>query len=497
MTAPLAPLALLAALLLTVAPAAAGPWVDPGDARLRADIELLRSNGIITGPTDSWPLPWAQIERGLMRAQSLSLPPGVAAAVRRLEAEAEYNRKRNRFEVRAGFTNDPALVRGFQDSARGDGEVVVSAQHDPFDWLAVGWGATWTAGGDTPATREGAGFRVRPVMGAIRLGNWAFYGGHVDTYWGPSNEGGLLVSTSARAFPKIGLKVLDPRPIDFPVLRWLGPVRFDIMGGILPEERDFNNPGLIAMRLEFEPRPGLTVGLNRAMQLCGKSRPCDFNTFLAAFIGLGDADNSGTFDEPGNQLAGFDLAYNFRLGTAGQGGKLFFETVAEDADNILIEQFARRGGGRLYGPIGSSGATWGAGIEYVDGLASNFFGGNKFPGSLYNNFIYTNGYTYERRPIGFSLDGDTRMLSLDGHVIDARNRRWYASLRDINLNLSQTRTYRISLTNEKFHLGTAGVEWPTRFGDLRFEGRVQTDRPDTPDTSPTDLAIEFGFRSRF
>jgi hypothetical protein len=477
--------------------AGAGPWADPGDARLRADVELLRSNGIITGPTDNWPLPWAQLERGLERARSMSLPPAVQAAVRRIEALAEYNRKRNRFEVRAGFTNDPALVRGFQDSARGDGEVAVSAQHDPFGFLTVGWGATWTADGDTPATEEGAGFRLRPMMGALRLGNWALYGGHVDTYWGPSNEGGLLVSTSARAFPRVGLKVLEPKAIDVPVLRLLGPVRFDIFGGVVPEERDFNNPGFIAMRFEFEPLTGFTVGLNRSMQLCGEGRPCDLETFARAFLGIGDADNTGTLDEPGNQIAGFDLAYNFRLGSAGQGGKLFFETVAEDADNILIEQFARRGGGRLFGPIGASGTTWSAGVEFVDTLATNFFGGNIFVGSMYNNFIYTDGYTYERRPIGFSLDGDARMLSVDGQIIDTRNRRWYASIRDIGLNIFETPENRISLTNERFVLGTGGVEWPTRFGDLRFEGRVQTDQPNTPGTKETDVAVEFGFRSRF
>jgi hypothetical protein len=489
---------LVAALLLVAAlPASGGPWVDPGDARLRADVELLRSNGIIIGPTDTWPLPWAQLERGLERARTMTLPPALLAAVRRIEAAAEYNRKRNRFEVRAGFTNDPALVRGFQETARGDADLAVSAHHDPLDWLTVGWGATYVTEGDTPATELGNGFRFRPVLAAIRAGNWAIYGGHVDTYWGPSNEGGLLFSTSARAFPKAGVKVLEPVPIDFPVLKWLGPVRFDMFGGVLDEERDHDNAAIIAMRLEFEPVRGVTVGLHRIMQLCGEDRPCDIGTIMRSFIGVGDADNTGTADEPGNQIAGFDLAYNFRLGSAGQGGKLFFETVAEDADNILIEQFARRGGGRLYGPLGNSGATWAAGVEYVDSLASNFFGGNKFPGSLYNHFIYTDGYTYERRPIGFSLDGDTRMLSIDGQVTDTRNRRWYASVRDVNINVSEDPRYRISLTNERFVLGTGGVEWPTRFGDLRFEGRIQTDRPDTPATTDTDVAVEFGFRSRF
>lgn len=411
--------AILVAFLLAAAPLAAGPWAEPGDARLRADIELLRSNGIIIGPTDSWPLPWAQIDAGLERARGLALPPGLLAAVRRIEALSEYNRERNRFEVSAAFTNRPALVRGFQETARGEVDLMMGAEHDLGDRFTVGWGLTYQKNDeDVPALAEGNGVRFRPVFAAMRLGNWAFYGGHVETYWGPSNEGGLLFSTSTRPFPKVGFKVLEPRRIERPILKWLGPVRFDAFGGVLNEERDFDNTAIIGMRLEFEPRAGVTVGLHRMIQFCGEGRPCDAEIFFRALVGLGDADNTGTFDEPGNQIAGFDLAYNFRLGRGGQGGKLFFETVAEDADNILIEQFARRGGGRLTGPLGASGATWAIGAEYVDALASNFFGGNKFPGSLYNNFIYTDGYTYQRRPIGFSLDGDTRMLSFDGEVTD-------------------------------------------------------------------------------
>ncbi len=489
--------ALLPAALALAASATAGPWANPGDARLRADIELLRSNGLITGPVDSWPLPWAQIDAGLERARGLALPPGLLAAVRRLEALSAYNRQRNRFEARAGFTNAPALVRGFQETSRGRVDLMVGAEHDIGERFTVGWGASFGENDERiPALARGNGVRPRPLLAAMRLGNWAFYGGHVETHWGPSNEGGLLFSTSARPFPKVGFKVLEPRRIERPVLRWLGPVRFDIFGGVLNEEREFPNQAIIGMRLDFEPTPGVTVGLNRMIQMCGKGRPCDLDIFLRAFIGAGDLDNTGTPDEPGNQIAGFDLAYSFRLGRGGQGGRLFFETVAEDFDNIVIEQFARRIGGRLHGPLGSAGASYAAGLEYVDTLASNFFGGNKFPGSLYNHFLYIDGFTYESRPIGFSLDGDTRMISLDGQVTDPANRRWYASVRRINLNFTE-QGYRISTTNERIVLATAGVELPSRFGDFRLEARVQSDQPNTPGRKDGNVQAEFAWRSRF
>ncbi|MFQ3595099.1 MAG: capsule assembly Wzi family protein [Sphingomonadaceae bacterium] len=478
-------------------PAGAGPWVEPGDARLRADIELLRSNGIITGPTESWPLPWAQIERGLERARGLALPPGLAAAVQRVEAMADYNRRANRFRAEGRVTNEPALVRGFQQTARGDVDMTVAAEHD-LSRFTVGWGASYIKRGDRPATEVTGGPQLRPIFVAMQLGNWALYGGHVETYWGPGNDGGLLFSTSARPIPKVGVKLLEPRRIDFPVLKWLGPLRFDMFGGVANEERnDFSNPVLLGMRVEFEPTPGFTAGFVRGIQMCGRNRPCDFQIWVDALIGLFDRDNTGTFDEPGNQLAGFDFSYHFRLGRAGHGGKLFVETVAEDEDNFVIEQFARRVGGRLHGPLGDGGDTYAIGIEYTDALASNLFGGTKYPGSLYNNFIYTDGFTYDRRPLGFSLDGDSRLITIDAMVTDARNRRFHGSIRRANINLFDNPNHRISQTNERMWIGTGGADLPTRFGDIRLELRAQTDRPDTPGVKDGEVQVEFGWRSQF
>lgn len=483
-----------------IAPSAiAGPWIDAGDPRIRFDVELLRSNGIVVGPTNSWPLPLAQVDSALDRADGLALPPGLAASVRRLQAVSDYNNRRNRFRVEAAFTNEPALVRGFQDSSRGLAELSMSAQHD-LNRLTVGWGLEYTAEGDNPPSyyAEGNGVRFMPLFAAMRFGNWAFWAGEVDRYWGPSNEGGLLVSTSGRSYPQIGFRTLDPKRIDVPVLRLLGPVNFEISGGVVTEDRsDYNNPGLIHIQLDFAPLPGITIGLNRAMMLCGEGRPCSAKIIAQAMIGFGNFDNTGTPDEPGNQIAGWNFAYNFRLGTNGQGGKVFFEAVAEDEDNFLIEQYARRGGGWLFGPVGNAGSTYAVGLEYTDTLASKLAGSQKWPGSMYNNFIYTAGYTRQKRPIGFSLDGDTTMISIVGQLTDPRNRLWYASVRDINLNMSNTPSYRISQINEKMVIGTAGIDWPTRMGDLNLELRYMTDRPNTPGTKEPQMQVEFGWTSQF
>jgi len=493
-----------AAALLLAGSAHASPWAAPGDARLRTDVELLRAHGYILGPVNAWPLPWAQINRGLERAQGAGpLPPHISAAVQRIAALSEYNGKRSRYMVRAAATNDASLVRGFDRVARNPGEVTASASHD-LGPLHVTWGGTWQSDGTDRqrATQFKNGFSPDPSFAALKLGsNWVLYGGWIDTWWGAGHDGSMIFSTSARPIPKVGFRRLEPFTIDAPVLRWLGPVSFDMFAGIADEERDFDNPAVLGIRFSFQPTPYFEIGLNRGLMLCGSGRPCDWKTIGRALIGFGDFDNTGTADEPGNQLAGFDMSYRRPIGDSGHILKLTFDTTAEDADNILIEQFARQIGVAVSGPVGKDGALIDAGFEYVDSQAAKFLGalmgGETWPGSTYNHFLYTDGWTYGRRPLGHSLDGDARAITMHAALTDTRNRRWTIAARHIDLNIKDIPQYRISQTRETIGHFEAGVNWPTAIGDIRAQARLQFDAPNTPDRSPTYVQGEIGWTTRF
>ena len=43
------------ALLLAAGAAAADPWIEPGDAGLRHDLQLLADAGILDAPLTAWP----------------------------------------------------------------------------------------------------------------------------------------------------------------------------------------------------------------------------------------------------------------------------------------------------------------------------------------------------------------------------------------------------------------------------------------------------------
>ncbi len=518
----LLPVALFAAPLL-LAPAVAGPLAEVGDRQMRQDVALLAAAGFIRGPIDAWPLPWAQIDAGLMRARDAApLPPHLATALARLDRLGAFAARSRTVEARLSATNQVSVARDFGNLARGRGDAQARVELNG-DVFSVSLGGGWRS--DQP----GGSFHLEPSQATVRLGNWALYGGFTEQWFGPGVDGALLFSNSARPLPKVGIKRLNPDPINFPVLRWLGPVSFDIFGGVLNENRDFRNTLVVGTRVGFMPTQGLEIGLNRAQMLCGQGRPCGLRQIASSFLGFGNLDNPapGQIDafnnQAGNQLAGFDISYthNFKGVTA----KLYAEAEAEDFDNVLLEQWGRLVGLTVSGAAGSSGASFTTTVEYADTLAVSLFNGTplegltggetRYPGSFYNNSLYTSGFTYRGRPIGYWTAGDSRNLVWHGAITDTRNRRWYASARSVHLNIIDLGnppsaifprpdgtpgppiSNPVSTSSEKFAILTAGSEMPMQFGDVRVEARWQSDSPSTPGRRDSRLALEVQLRQRF
>ncbi len=510
-----------ALLVVLAAPALADPFAQISDRRFRQDIVTMKAAGLIIGPIDSWPMAWAQIDKGLDNAaDGRVLSPDVAAAVARVGALSELAHRSMVVEVRANATNGAAVARDFNGTAREkfDGSAKVDLTSGNF---SANLGVRYAP------DQRGNDYDFSPTQIAAVWGNWAWYAGYTNIWAGPGEDGALLYSNSARPMPKIGFKRLVPYTIDAPVLKWLGPLSFEMFLAIQDEPRDYPDAWVIGTRLSFEPFVGLTFGFNRMQQLCGQGRPCDFNTILDSFIGAGSADNAASseqafFAQPGNQIAGFDISYVHRFGRV--TAKLYAEAEAEDADNVVLEQYARMVGATLSGPLGDKGASWQAGVEYSDTLASQLFegtflgsalGNKTFPTSMYNNQLYYSGFTYNVQPIGYWTDGDSNNLALSGAVTDTRNRRWYGSLRFTEINTSNlgnpaqpiiypdppsregSISYRVSANYEKINFLTGGLLWPTAYGDITLEARYQSDTPNTPGYQDKQAQIEFGYLGRF
>ena len=165
------------------------------------------------------------------------------------------------------------------------------------------------------------------------------------------------------------------------------------------------------MRLSFKPTPNLEIGLSRTAQWAGSGRPSDADSFFRLLIGEDNADGGASkADEPGNQLAGYDVRYSF----AGFNLPLaiYGQFIGEDEAGGLPAKFLGLVG--IEGWIGANALFDGDlrwRLEYVDTTA-NFQESDPLENTTYEHSTYRSGYRYYRRSLGHSLDNDSRMITL-------------------------------------------------------------------------------------
>lgn len=470
----------VAALACGAGPAVAGdfPFVNVGDMRLREDIELLADAGLIEGPTTVWPLPVSHFKLGETLDRADLLPEHRAALER---VNRQISDTGTSIELIGRATTEPALLRTFSDQARQDIDTSVRLTQragNLFAQVQVNYR-------DDPGAHN---VNLDGTSLYLKLGNWAVHGGFTEMWWGPSLETSLVLSNNLRPFPKVGITRLEPKAFDNRWLRWIGPWRVDAFVGMLTDERSdpYKDPLVVGLRLTVQPTHALQIGVSRLLQLCGSGRPCGADTWLDSLVPIGSPDNTGTLDEPGNQAVSFDVRYAPRLGDT--QGVFYLQGYAEDTVlEVLSLQLGAKFSGQM--PLG----TWRLGAEVVDTYGRTFSKdgfNDRQGGSTYVHFIYRDGFSFHKRAIGYSLDGDSKQAKIMSSLTDNANRRWSANISRLDINVTNLETNRVSANREKLWLLEAGVDWPSRFGDIHSGARWQTDSSNTPGEKDSSLGVE-------
>jgi len=494
------------AMLSILGPAAAEPWVEPGNPQLRRDIELLAAYGIVEGPLNSWPVPWSQVSAGLAGLKDRAFPAHVERAIRRVRRHMPRRPDFRGFgiEAQAQAASEERLVRGFSGGARQEGDVSVSIDKhwsSTYAKLSVGW----------REDQSGGDFHFDNSYIAQAWGNWVFYGGTLPQWWGGGWDGGLMISTNARPFPRIGLQRLNPKPFETPWLSWLGNWNVHLSAGRLDDDRgDFDNPLALQMRVTLSPIRGLDLGASRFIQICGSGRPCDLDTFGEAIFPFGGSDNTGLrATDPSDQQSGVDIRFARRIGQVHFA--TFAEMLFEDLGGTSPTKAAADIGFTLGGYWASRDLDWSFRFEASDTEADNLFGlevttaregvNGKVPGVIFNSFIFTDGNSFRDRTIGHTLDTDSRLITVEGTLLDRRERSYWLRYRRAVVNVNSLPGppggNRVSDNREEINLVETGVSLPTRFGPFRFELRFMDDQPDTPGRTDFEAQVEAGFQLHF
>ena len=103
----------------------AGPWLEPGDARLRHDLQLLADGGVVRAPLSAWPVSWPEIARDIRDVRLERQPAHLAAALARVRRAAAEATRLGELNVDASLagSEQPMALRRFDDVPRASGEV--------------------------------------------------------------------------------------------------------------------------------------------------------------------------------------------------------------------------------------------------------------------------------------------------------------------------------------------------------------------------------------
>src|SRR5580704_12657676 len=261
------------ALMLGLTAARAAPWAEVGDAQLRSDIETLAMAGVIDNLTTEWPIPWTRIVDRISVSGALTGQPAwvVAAADRiRRQAGGQMTPDTTSFSAYFDATNAPELVRGFdalgRENVQTQGTLSWNGE-STFIQLSAGLQSHDHFGSHT-VLLDGT-YIARQVYGA------AVYAGYLTHWWGPGWISALSLSNNAPPIPQIGISRIDTSPFKTKWLSWMGPWQAEFFVGMLDGDMLPTHTLIDGLRFNFNPAPGLDIGLERMDEACGHGHPCN------------------------------------------------------------------------------------------------------------------------------------------------------------------------------------------------------------------------------
>jgi hypothetical protein len=424
-------LALTALLLVPLARADAG-WFASGDTQLRLDLQLLNDAEIIELPVSYWPLPRAAVRYALAGAKEhFASNAAVAAALQRVRARISDPAANGVVRLETGVRGgDPGLWRDFDTLAREDGEFAGG--------FAYAQGRYSVGVEVTAVTNPADGHDLRPdgSQATVQLGNWLLSAHMMDRWWGPGHEGSLILSNNARPMPTLMVERAEAREFETRWLSWLGPWRMSFGISQMEDSRqDIDKPLFMAWRVVIMPTHKMEIGFSRTAQFCGQELECSLSVFKNLLIGNDNVGIDTTkAQEPGNQMAGFDLRWNSPLGDLPYA--IYGQYIGEDESGYVPAKFLSQLGMEVWHPVAAGGIVQGF-FEYASTTASANSNRGPYYGYSYNQGLFNiEGYRFHGRSVGYTADRDAENWALGGILSASNGTLWTATARISRLDRS-------------------------------------------------------------
>lgn len=451
---------------LGVLPAVASPWAEVGDNQVRSDIELLQSAGVIEDITIHWPIPWQSITHDLSRVNLATQPWSVRAAAQRLLARAHSATAPGiSTSLYLDATNRTDVVYGFDGMGRGDaqGQVSISQNGDIFSGrLSLGAITNDFGGKPNKLMLDGTFF-------SLRLGGLRAYAGYLDHWWGPGEISALQLSNNARPMPQIGFERSSTAASNWPILRWLGPWQLEFFLAKFDGPQIQSNVYYDALHLTVNPFPGLELGVAKTEQFCGQGHPC---------VPLRDYFTNFDFSTHPNNVNGegsLEFKYSHEIGRV--PFQIYAQMMNEDYSFFTSSGSSHLVGVSAFVPTGGSPVKLTA--EFTDTIATRmpFSFGNYEYGYTYTDFQFPDGMHYRGRTLGFSLDTNSTLLSLQASWSDPEDRFYEISLHHADIGNHRGDVNIVTQSPVIVNMAEARMSLPWQGWKIDLAGRLQDDQP--------------------
>jgi hypothetical protein len=461
-------------------------WFESGDTQLRLDLQLLNDAEIIRYPLNHWPIPRAGIAHAIANAKEhFAANTAVAAALERVRARIAPAPAR-------GFTFDsgirggkPGLWRDFDTLAREDAELAAAAGY-ANDRFAGKLSVTGVAEPD-----DGDEIRLDGSHASVQLGNWLLSANTLDRWWGPGHEGSLILSNNARPMPTLMVERAEARPFESRWLDWLGPWRFSLGFSQMENDRnDIDAPVFMAWRVVVMPFKDIELGFSRTAQFCGETLACNLNVFGNLLAGNDNLGIDATAEnEPGNQMAGFDIRWNSPIGNWPYA--IYSQMIGEDESSYTPAKYIAQHGIEFWKPLAAGGIVQGF-FEYATTTCSASTDRGPYYNCAYNQGRFSfDGYRYKGRTMGYTADRDAENWALGATYAAANGALWTGAARTSRLNRDDFGDIRNTVASVPTSYDAIELGWSGRI----FGERISVDlgvESIEPANAERDIGV-FGF----
>ncbi len=378
--------------------ASAGSTHVPVGSWIYGAFDRLEAEGIVSGPA-SKPVTRARAARltdeALERCGKNDCSPVIARLVKKLEKEFDRETAGNSVYGRYFYSDGSphALnINNNGDEIREGSNLRAGLKFSARPWsplsLYINPEARYPQGSDD------ADLEIVEAYAAVEAFNIEVSAGREAMWWGPGQHGALLITDNAKPLDMI--RVSNTEPWDIP---FVGQTGLTLFASRLEADRYIPDPFLAGGRLEFRPHPSVQIGLSRVAMFGGEGRDEDLSTIWDVIT----ARNENTDDEPGNQIASFDLklVLPFRF----QPVTVYAEIGGEDEAGFMPSKNAYLAG--VYLPRVHR-LDW---LELRAEWANNYV--KETPLAWYRHHIYKSGYTYEGRIIGHHMGSPSENIYLE------------------------------------------------------------------------------------